>query len=164
MKQLERLLLFQHYKCFFCNHPIPKGQASVEHLDPLSKGGKKSDDNSVACCKTLNIALGSLPLREKFRIILGHKGASGCLAATLPKPDAKPRNTHVTEAQKLLPEVVNNLRKQGTAKPKTSSTLRKSLRNSFKKASPKIINAVMVLLKSKGYTADNDGEVTYPGL
>ena len=32
MKQLERLLVMQGRRCFFCDEMIPAGEASVEHL------------------------------------------------------------------------------------------------------------------------------------
>lgn len=59
MKQLERLLFLQGQVCFFCALPIPPGEASVEHLVAVCNGGSKDDDNCVACCKTVNAALGS---------------------------------------------------------------------------------------------------------
>jgi 5-methylcytosine-specific restriction endonuclease McrA len=70
MKQLQRLQFLQGNKCFFCGSPIPEGQASVEHLDALSNGGKKSDENSVVCCKAVNGALGSLSIRDKVPVAL----------------------------------------------------------------------------------------------
>jgi hypothetical protein len=31
MKQIERLLVLQGQRCFFCDSPIPEGEARVEH-------------------------------------------------------------------------------------------------------------------------------------
>ena len=78
MAQLERLLFLQGHLCFFCQEPIPNGQASVEHLAPSSKGGGNSDDNCVACCKMLNQLLGNLPLKEKLRVFLNQTGRIQC--------------------------------------------------------------------------------------
>jgi hypothetical protein len=164
MKQLQRLLFLQGNKCFFCNHPIPKGQATVEHLDALSNGGKKSDENAVVCCKDVNTWLGSRSVKEKFEVVLNHSRESACLAAILPKPEAKPEDKIATEAQKLLPKVLENLVGRGTARPKSMAKLKNSLATTFKKTSPKVIGAVLVLLKKKGYTAENKGKVSYPGL
>lgn len=164
MKQLQRLLFLQGNKCFFCDHPIAEGQASVEHLDALSNGGIKSDENSVVCCKTVNAALGNLSVKDKFRIVLSHKRPFACPAVTLPEPDTKPQEILATEAQRLLPQVVRNLRKRGVAKPNNSSALRKSVATSFEKASPAVIEAVLVLLKQRGYTEENGGKLSYPGL
>ena len=166
MKQLQRLLFLQGNKCFFCGSPIPEGQASVEHLDALSNGGKKSDENSVVCCKAVNAALGSLSIKEKFRAVLSHKGEFACPAQAVPKPepDLELHEMVAVEAQKLLPEVVENLRKRGIARPNTLSKLRKSVGASFKQASSELVEAVLVLLKESGYTAIDGEKVSYPGL
>lgn len=136
----------------------------MEHLDARSNGGKTSDENTVACCKAANTALGNLPVKEKLRVVLSHKGASACPALTFPKPPSKSPETVVIEGKKLLPKVIENLRGRGAARPKTRIKLRNSLATTFKKTSPKVIEALLELLKTKGYTADNDGKVTYPGL
>lgn len=164
MKQLQRLLFLQGNKCFFCGNAIPEGQASVEHLDALSNGGKKSDENSVACCRAVNAALGNLPVKEKFRAVLNHKGAFACPAGTVPDVETRPQGTLTDDAQKLLPEVVENLRKRGAARPKKPATLRKAVAASFQQASPEVVEAVLVLLEERGYTAEDGGNVSYPGL
>ena len=167
MKQLQRLLILQGHKCFFCGHRIPDGQASVEHLHALSNNGKTSDDNSVVCCKDVNTALGNLSVKKKFEVVLNHKGASACFVPVLPALDVKPEEettTIATKAKKLLPKVVKNLLGRGTARPKTAAKLKNSLATTFTKASPTIIEAVMVLLQAKGYTAENGGKLSYPGL
>lgn len=164
MKQLQRLLFLQGNKCFFCNHPIPKGQATVEHLHALSTGGKKSDENAVVCCKDVNTWLGNRSVKEKFEVVLNHSRESACLAPILPKSEVKPDNKITTQAQKLLPEVLKNLIRRGKARPKTMEKLKNSLATTFKRTSPKVIEAVLELLKKKGYTAGEDGEVSYPGL
>ena len=164
MKQLHRLLFLQGNKCFFCKNSIPEGQATVEHLHARSKGGKQSDDNAVVCCQAVNNWLGSRSVKEKFEVVLSHRRESACLASMLPVPDVKPPNTSVSEAQKLLPEVVKNLRERGAAKPKTWPKLRKSLATTFKKVSPKVIEDVLALLKKKKYTTENDGKLSYRGL
>jgi hypothetical protein len=164
MKQLQRLLILQGHKCFFCGHRIPDGQASVEHLHALSNDGKKSDDNSVVCCKDVNTALGNLSVKKKFEVVLRHNGASACFAPVLPALDVKPEEQIATKAKKLLPKVLKNLRGRGTARPKTVAKLKNSLATTFTKASPKVIDAVMELLTKKGYTVENEGNVSYPGL
>ena len=164
MKQLQRLLILQGHKCFFCGHRIPDGQASVEHLHALSNDGKKSDDNSVVCCKDVNTALGNLSVKKKFEVVLSNKGASACFAPVFPALDVKPEEKIGTKAKKLLPKVRKNLLGRGTARPKTVAKLKNSLTTTFKKASPKVIDAVMELLKTKGYTEETDGKLSYPGL
>lgn len=78
MKQIDRLLLFQGHRCFFCDEPIPEGEASVEHLVASKNGGGNGDDNCVVCCKTLNTALGHLSYKEKLRAILNHRPRFTC--------------------------------------------------------------------------------------
>ena len=69
MKQLERLLFLQGNRCFFCGDFIPEGEASVEHLVAISNGGPKEDENCVVCCRTVNAALGNLPIKSKLQAI-----------------------------------------------------------------------------------------------
>ena len=164
MTQLKRLLFDQGNKCFFCNQPIPEGQASIEHLKALSKGGKKTVENAVVCCEALNSVLGNRSVKEKFRILLSHEKPFACPAANLRKPETKPQKPPATRAQKLLPQVVNNLRKRGKAKPNDSSALRKSVATAFKQATPDVIEEVLVLLKKNGYTVENGGKLSYPRL
>ena len=61
-KSLGRLMFAQGGQCFFCKKTLTKQEASVEHLLASANGGKNSDDNCVACCKTLNALLGSMTL------------------------------------------------------------------------------------------------------
>jgi hypothetical protein len=168
MKQLQRLLFLQGNKCFFCGNSIPEGHASVEHLDALSNGGKKSDENSVACCKAVNAALGNLPLKEKFRVLLSYEGKFACptQVAAEPEPGSEPRpqGTPAAEAEKLLPEVVENLRKRGGARPNKLVKLRNTVAASFPQASPEVVEAVLVLLKQHGYMVEDGGKLSYAGL
>src|SRR5258706_12676127 len=75
---LERLLFLQGGLCFFCGEPLPKADASVEHLQALASGGTKHDDNCGACFKAVNRVLGSKPLKAKIQGVLYHKGAFRC--------------------------------------------------------------------------------------
>ena len=164
MKQLQRLLFLQGNKCFFCGHGIPEGEASIEHLHAVSNGGEKSDENAVVCCKAVNNWLGNRSVKEKLEVVLSHRRQSACLATILPKPQVKPGDKIATQAQELLPDVVKNLTRLGDKRPKKLTRLKNSLKTTFKKASPKVIEAVMVLLKKKGYTTETDGKVSYPRL
>ena len=67
---LERLLFLQGGLCFFCSQPLPKSEASVEHLQAVANGGTNHDDNCVACCKAVNRVLGSMPLKAKIQMVL----------------------------------------------------------------------------------------------
>ena len=72
------MLFLQGQLCFFCNRTIPKDEASVEHLVPLSADGSDHADNLVACCKTLNALFGDLSVKEKMRAILKQNGEFVC--------------------------------------------------------------------------------------
>lgn len=78
MKQLDKLLFEQGGNCFFCNGPLEKADASIEHLFAQANGGTNAEENLVACCKTLNALLGSKPLKEKFQIVLRQRGPFRC--------------------------------------------------------------------------------------
>ena len=53
-KPLDRLLFTQGGECFFCHQPLPREEASIEHLVAVTHGGKDNDENVVACCQALN--------------------------------------------------------------------------------------------------------------
>ncbi len=82
---VQRMMFLQGQLCFFCNRTIPKGEASIEHLVPASKGGPERPDNLVACCKTLNAIFGDMSVKEKIRTILKQNGKFVC-----PNPPAQP--------------------------------------------------------------------------
>src|SRR5574343_914870 len=71
---LDRLLFAQGGQCFFCRKPLPKAEASVEHLLASTNGGTNDDGNCVACCKALNHLLGSKSIKEKMQIVLNQRG------------------------------------------------------------------------------------------
>ena len=52
--------------------------ANIEHLHPLSKGGKRTEDNEVACHKSLNDTFGNMPLKQKFKFVLEAAGSFRC--------------------------------------------------------------------------------------
>src|SRR5258706_14431543 len=75
---LERLLFLQGGLCFFCGEPLPKADASVEHLQALASGGNHPDDNCGPCCKAVKRVLGGRPLQAKIQGVLNQKGAFPC--------------------------------------------------------------------------------------
>lgn len=72
------MLYLQGGKCFFCGEILQPGEANIEHLYPLSKGGKRTEDNEVVCHKTLNETFGDMPLKDKFEFVLKHSGSFRC--------------------------------------------------------------------------------------
>jgi hypothetical protein len=78
MTVLDRLLFLQGGLCFFCKRPLPRAEASVEHLQAVAHGGTNHDANRVACCRSLNGILGSMPLKDKIDLVLKQDGRFAC--------------------------------------------------------------------------------------
>ncbi len=41
-------------RCYFCEKKVKFKELTMDHLLPLSRGGKSSKDNIVPCCKSCN--------------------------------------------------------------------------------------------------------------
>jgi hypothetical protein len=126
---LERLMFVQGDLCFFCRLPLSKADASVEHLLASANGGDNSDDNCVACCKAVNRLLGSMPLKDKFQVVLNQKGQFKCPNQVGKAPTVAPL---VKVAPKTSPhdhyeKVLEQLRKQGNSRPRKLATLHSSI-------------------------------------
>ena len=72
------MFYLQQEKCFFCGEKLALVDANIEHLHPLSKGGKRTEDNEVVCHKSLNDTFGNLPLKQKFEFVLKAAGSFRC--------------------------------------------------------------------------------------
>lgn len=155
-KPIDRLLFAQGGRCFFCQEHLPTSDASVEHLVASANGGKNDDDNRVACCKSLNALLGRMSLKDKLRVVLNQKGPFKCPNRTSratrpsgPTPDAYAR-------------VVADLRKRGTARPGTVTTLKSTINNLFqKKLTAAQQTAFVEELIANGVIKLNGTKVTY---
>ena len=130
LTRVDRLLFLQGGLCFFCSTPLPKEDATVEHLDAKANGGTNADKNCVACCSEINSLLGSMSLKEKIRVILNQKGEFVCPKRALPqaKPTAKlnPPPTAATTNQYAI--VLADLEKRGTSRPKGVKSLKNTIR------------------------------------
>jgi len=136
--------------CFFCRQPLPRSEASIEHLVASANGGTNSEDNCVACCRALNSLLGSKSIKDKLQIVLNQRGDFRCPGlrgpATKPvvsspvaagdtsnppvaNPSAVAATVPVPAApgrdthQERLALVVEDLRKRGNARPRKEATL-----------------------------------------
>ena len=136
---LDRLLFAQGGQCFFCRKPLPKAEASVEHLVATANGGTNDEGNCVACCKTLNHLLGAKPIREKMQIVLNQRGNFQCPAvlaqasclpptasaspanAVTPKPT--PPHASANSTQTAFDLVVSDLKKRGASRLRKVATL-----------------------------------------
>jgi hypothetical protein len=116
MKQLDRLVFLQGGLCFFCKEPLPAGDASVEHLLATANGGSNSEENCVACCKSLNALLGHKSLKEKLQVVLNQRGQFKCPKGTANAQLVVSSQTSQVAAtpDEKLALVVADLRKQLT--------------------------------------------------
>ncbi len=42
--------------CYYCQNPTPKKDATMDHIVPVSQGGKSTEGNVVVACKACNTA------------------------------------------------------------------------------------------------------------
>lgn len=78
LSKLEKMLCLQGGQCFFCKEPLAAGEASIEHLLPLTHGGTRVESNEVVCHKSVNHAFGSMDLKNKVEFILKSAGKFRC--------------------------------------------------------------------------------------
>jgi hypothetical protein len=136
---LDRLLYSQGGQCFFCRKPLPKAEASVEHLVASANGGTNDDGNCVACCKALNHLLGSKSIKEKLQIVLNQRGHFQCpenicaqpataqvttASVAAPKPPSIPSNGKSSSIDIVLAD----LKKRGASRPRKTSTLTSTIK------------------------------------
>jgi 5-methylcytosine-specific restriction endonuclease McrA len=161
-KPLDRLMFAQGGLCFFCEKPLPKSDASVEHLVASANGGSNDDENCVVCCKSLNALLGSMSLKEKVRVVLKQHGQFKC-----PNDDGAPkvarRAPHTPQLpNERLTRIVNDLRKRGSARPRTLKTLASTVGALFqKKLSEHEISSLIEGLRAQGMVLVSGAKVSY---
>lgn len=163
MKQLDRLLLFQGHRCFFCDQPIPDGEASVEHLVASANGGTNDDDNCVVCCKALNTAFGSRPYKDKLRAIINHRGQFSCpRSAASTSAVAIMLTTPNQLANGKFAAVIADLQRRGSARPRKVLTLRNTISALFQKQiSEDEVNSLVANLLAAGHIVVNGASVSY---
>lgn len=175
-KPLDRLMFAQGELCFFCEAPLPKAEASVEHLVPSARAGSNSDDNCVACCKAVNALFGSMSLKEKIRVVLNQKGKFRCPngAGSVPaatKPPAAVNNSAPAPVAKSPPKVdsysvaLADLVKRGSSRPRRVETLRNTIRTAIKNAggalSDSQLETIIKHLQANGKIIINGVKVSY---
>ena len=167
-KPLDRLMFVQGGLCFFCKQPLPKAEASVEHLFASAIGGSNNDENCVACCKAVNALLGSMSLKEKFQVLLNQKGqfkcpnAVGAAKATL-RPGAQPKAPARTKSKPdNFNMVVANLTQRGNSRPRTLKTLTSTVASLFPKGLTEAeVTALVQQLQSTGKISVSENKVSY---
>lgn len=167
-KPLDRLMFVQGGLCFFCKQPLPKSEASVEHLQASANGGNNNDENCVACCKAVNAMLGSMSLKEKFQVVLNQQGRFKCpngagSVKVVPQPKAAPKvPVKVAAKDDKLAQVIANLKQRGNSKPRTLKTLTSTVSALFPKGiSEHDINTLIKQLQSTGIVTISENKVTY---
>lgn len=152
--------------CFFCEQPLPRAEASVEHLLAGANGGSSKDENCVACCKSINALLGCMSLKEKFQVVLNQKGQFKCpngVRAAI--PDSSKAKQEVTGCDSSLADqfelVVENLKNRKSARPTSLKTLASTIRSLKKGISDHEVGAVIEQLKSSGKIPLSGNKVTY---
>ncbi|MDE2344316.1 MAG: endonuclease [Betaproteobacteria bacterium] len=151
-KPLDRLMFAQGGLCYFCNMPLPKSEASVEHLVPSSRAGSNSDDNCVACCKAVNALFGSMSLKEKIRVVLNQNGkfvcpnGTGTIAAAKSAPTPKPVAASPTPKVDNYASVIADLKKRGASRPRKVDTLKNTIRAAVKNAKGSLTDAQLETL------------------
>ena len=175
---LDRLLFSQGDQCFFCRKPLPKAEASVEHLVASANGGTNDDGNCVACCKALNHLLGSKSIKEKVQIVLNQRGNFQCPgnACAQPATPPSPSPTPAVVAPKAAPAPTNgnpspidlvlaDLKKRGASRPRKVSTLTSTIKALLKQhqkpnADKEVANLIAELQK-RGKVIVTDTKVSY---
>ena len=163
-KPLDRLMFVQGGVCFFCKQPLPKSEASIEHLLASANGGGNSDENCVACCKAVNALLGSMSLKEKFQVVLNQKGQFKCPnGAGAAKVTSKPKTSAIAKPKdEKFALVIANLKQRGNAKPRTLKTLTSSVSSLFSKnISEADLAALILQLQTTGKVTVEGSKVTY---
>ena len=76
--KLQKLLLQQSGRCFYCGELLREEDASIDHLQPRSLGGPNAQQNCVACHKHQNAAFGNMELKHKIALLLKSAGSFKC--------------------------------------------------------------------------------------
>lgn len=167
-KPLDRLMFAQGGRCFFCKQPLPKAEASVEHLVASANGGNNHDENCVACCKAVNALLGSMSLKEKIQVVLNQKGQFKCpngagsaKAPAKAQPAANSTSTAKPKQDKFS-LVVANLKQRGNSRPRKLKTLTSTVTSLFPGGlADAELKSLLHQLQSSGKVIVTDNNVTY---
>lgn len=173
---LDRLLFSQGGHCFFCRKPLPKAEASVEHIVASANGGTSDDGNCVACCKALNHLLGSKSIKEKLQIVLNQRGNFQCpgniCTQPTPAPSTNTQNAAPKPAQTVgngasapIELVLADLKKRGASRPRKLSTLASTIKSLLKQLQKTNTDAevagLIAELQKRGKATITDTKVTY---
>jgi hypothetical protein len=162
--QLDRLLFLQANKCFFCEASLPSDEASVEHLVAVANGGTNTEANCVACCKTINRYLGSLPLKDKLKVIIQHQGKLVCPRknTALSATQTEEQKTQIPDDHALIELYLKRLKKmKPDSRPNKSQSLLKDVSTKCQVSAEKAQEVIEQLVKQK-IVQVSANKVTYP--
>lgn len=164
-KPIDRLLFAQGGVCFFCNAPLAKAEATVEHLFASARGGANGDDNCVACCKSINALLGSMSLKEKIKVVLNQKGNFKCPnGGANPKQPTGPPKTKTpsaTKAKDPLSLLITNLKARSKGRPTTLKSLTADIKSQKLGKTDAEVTDLIEKLKAQGKLVVAGSKVTY---
>ena len=72
----KRLEIFKrdNWRCYYCEEKVNKGNATLDHSKPLSRGGDNSKENLVTCCLECNaIKSGKTPAEADALLLRKYK-------------------------------------------------------------------------------------------
>ena len=164
-KPIDRLLFAQGGVCFFCDAPLPKAEATVEHLVASARGGANGDDNCVACCKSINALLGSMSLKEKIKVVLNQKGNFKCpnggAKAKQPTEPPKTKTPSVAKAKDPLSLLIMNLKTRSKGRPTTLKSLTADIKSQKLGKTDADVTDLIEKLKAQGKLVVVGSKITY---
>ena len=66
----NRLKIFERdeFKCKYCGKQLTRFSATLDHIQPISKGGTNSIDNLITACLQCNSSRGNRPVMEALTV------------------------------------------------------------------------------------------------
>ena len=78
--------LFARGNCHYCGKKFPREELTIDHIVPISRGGRSTRGNMVVCCRSCNQAKKYLTPAE---MILRNSGKDGSASAPGSADDGK---------------------------------------------------------------------------
>ena len=161
---LDRLLFAQGNNCFFCENPLARSQASVEHLLAKAHDGSNALDNCVACCKSVNALFGSMTLKEKIRVVLKQHGKFRCPMTSGRSKCSSPCNPSKEKpasSDKHFQIVLANLTARKSGRPGSEKALRNEIATILPGLNAVELDAMVGKLKALGKVRSEGERVIY---
>lgn len=162
IKPLDRLLFAQGNRCFFCSEVLDRSEASIEHLVAVAREGTDADENCVACCKAINRLLGSMPLKDKIKVVLNQEGKFKCPNGHAPAPQQPAPKKAAPQVSDRLSMVIENLKGREKSRPQSLKTLTSTIASLFRpRLSDEEAAALVKSLQSARKISVSDSKIAY---